>query len=136
MTEKHNFNLKLGEEAYTILLNTKGDKSGLSDELSELLSYIRDPKHKYHTELVTTIDEIVIETKGAKETEEEFMLVSAKDIDKLETAMQAGISRGIDIGRTMEEKKIITQLLKTLSVEEVAAMLKKDKKEIEEIMTI
>ncbi len=38
MTEKHNFNLKLGEEAYTILLNTNGDKSGLSDELSELLS--------------------------------------------------------------------------------------------------
>ncbi len=92
---------------------------------------IRDPKHKYHTELVTTIDEIVIETKGAKETEEEFMLVSAKDIDKLETAMQEGIS----IGRTEGINLVISQMLETLSIEEIADILKKDKSEIEEVLS-
>ncbi len=63
------------EEAYTILLNTKGDKSELCEELSELLSYIRNPKLEYHTELVNTIDRIIAETKGDEKTTLSFLIL-------------------------------------------------------------
>ncbi len=124
----------MGEEAYTILLNTKGDKSELSEELSELLSYIRNPKLEYHTELVNTIDRIISETKGLKETEGEYMLVSAKDMDRLDAAMEEGIDIGMQLGENRGMGKVVAQMFETLSIEEIADILKKDKSEIEEIL--
>lgn len=61
--------LRLGDEAYTIILNTKSKKSNINDELRSLFEYIEEGKVNRQDELIVSIHE---EVKKLQKDEEEI----------------------------------------------------------------
>ena len=87
-------NLKLGDQSFKVVINTKGSRGDISDELKEAIKYLDDGTvtGNYSKEL----DDAVRAVKSSEERRVEYMLICARDNEL--------IAKG-DINRMKEDAK-------------------------------
>ncbi len=86
--------LKFGDQSYKVVINTKGSRGDISDELKEAIKYLDDGTvtGNYSKEL----DDAVRAVKSSEERRVEYMLICARDNEL--------IAKG-DINRMKEDAK-------------------------------
>ena len=111
---KENKSLSLGDEAYKIFVNAKGNTDGASDCLKRLLDYLRN--NKASNAFTQKLEEKVEEAQQNKDWREIYMSYSLKYFDYM--------GDGIEIGRQERDLEIVEkQLKKGKTVEEIADLL-------------
>lgn len=127
-------NIKLNDDTNKIILNTKGIKKDLSDELIEFLKYVEhsdDRTAEASTgELVKKIHKKVIEVKNNPNVEVEFMTLLERDREKIEE----GREEGREEGKREERFEIAKEMLK--DNEPIEKIMKYSKLSKEEILKI
>ena len=84
--------LKFGDESYKIVINTKGHKGEISDELKEILKYLDDGSvtGSYSKEL----DDAVNAVKSSEERRLEYMMLVTRDNEMRAEGRKEGIAIG------------------------------------------
>ena len=118
--------IKLDDETNKIILNTKGIKNDLSEELIEFLEYVEhsdsETANKANGELVKKIHQKVIEVKNNPNMEVEFMTLLERDREKIEEGIE---EKAIEVAREMlKDNEPIDKIIKytKLSREEILAI--------------
>jgi predicted transposase/invertase (TIGR01784 family) len=128
-------NIILDDDAKKIVLNTKGIKKDLNEELLEFLDYIEnstDEKAKSAKgALVKNIHKRVQYVKNDISVEVEFMTLLERDREKIEEGREEGIEEGIKEGIKL---LILKQYNKGLSVEYIADINEIDIQFVKEVV--
>ncbi len=94
--------IKLEDDAHKIILNTKGIKNDLSEELIGFLEYVEHSDNstaeKSKGTLVKNIHKKVIEVKNNTSLEVEFMTLLERDREKIEQGRSEGLKQGLKQG--------------------------------------
>lgn len=107
-------NIKFDDETKKIVLNTKGYKDDLSDELLEFLRYVENSSDEEAEnakgELVKHIHKKVVAVKNDVSTEVEFMTLLERDREKIE---EGKIEERLEIAREMlKDNEPIEKIMK------------------------
>lgn len=132
--------MPLGDETVKIFLNSKGDKTQVSEDLRAFLNYI-DQKEDVDNDFVDALDREVQKARENKEWRLEYMTLFMK----LQESLEAGKAQGLEIGRAEgraegELRRLILQVRKKydkgISAEETAEMLEETPVLVTKIMDI
>ena len=129
---EENLDLKLGDGAITIFLNTKGTKGNVSENLKDLLSYINDPSNIPSNPLVEHVETEVEKLKVSSKLRRDYMIQAIKMMDKY----NEGKSDGKNEGKIEGKAEIIAKFLKKMEPEEVAEVLEMSIEEMYEIVKV
>ena len=88
--------LCLGDGAYKIILNAKGDRGRISPDMSAFLDYLIAGRP--NSNLTNKIEEIIDDAKSIGKWEKDFMLYGLKERDIKMEGYQEGISQGMSQG--------------------------------------
>lgn len=110
----------LDDERTTILLNTKGDRTGINKNLSDLLEYIETGRAV--DEYTRALEHQVQAIREDDDWRKRYMTLEMKLDEKLEEGMAIGMKQGIEQGI---RKSIQFLLDANMSMEEVIAKVAK-----------
>ena len=117
---KEDNSIKLDDDAYKIILNTKGIMNDLSEELIEFLKYVEhsdsETADKAKGTLVKNIHKKVIEVKNNRNIEVELMTLLERDREKIEEGMEKGLKEGRKEGRKEGIKEGIEKGIKEVAI--------------------
>ena len=121
--------LKFGDETYKIVINTKGTRGEISDELKEVIVYLDEGKitGAYSQEL----DDAVKAVKNSEERRLEYMMLTTRDNEMRAEGRAEGREEGIRSQRESDAKGMYAA---GLSPEVIAGIQHVDVKEVEEIL--
>ena len=121
--------LSLGDEAYKIFVNAKGNTGDVSDCLKHFLEYLQN--NKASNAFTKKLENKVSEAHHNMEWRRDYMAMSIKYHD----CMMDGLEQGIEKGRQERDLEIIArQLQKGKSTAEIADWLNLPEEEILELI--
>ena len=121
--------LSLGDEAYKIFVNTKGNTDDVSECLKQFLDYLRN--NKASNSFTQKLENKVSEAHRNMEWRRDYMAMSVKYHDY----MMDGLEQGIVEGETNERHKvIITALSNGMSKKDITKFLGYSDSEIQEVI--
>ena len=114
---KDNADIRIGDGATRIFLNTKGTQNDVSSSLRAFLDYVdgklcEDP-------FVQELEEAVSEARRNREWRHEYMTLMLRDQDNIEKGREEGREEGRAAGREEERKegiRILVESLKNLGI--------------------
>ncbi len=93
--------LRYSDGAKKIVINAKGHKGGVSDDLKAFISYLNNPEHvdkELANDFIKQLDRAVLENSENKEWKEMRMKYEADIIDWLDEGEARGVAKGIAKG--------------------------------------
>ena len=100
-------NIILGDEAYTIFLNSKGTMNDVDEDVKEFLAYIENTTDDYadksQSEWIKKLHERVKDVKQSKEMEVEFMTLLQRDREKKKEAIDGFILTLLSNGMSAQD---------------------------------
>ena len=112
--------LPLGDGTIKIILNTKGIKDDVSQEMKRLLNFIdgQEPEDDFTRELAEAVQSV----RDNEKWRLDYMTLQMSYQEKFEQGVEQGIEQGIEQGASQEKKKSAIRMIEAgkLSVEEIA----------------
>ena len=112
--------LPLGDGTIKIILNTKGIKDDVSQEMKRLLNFIdgQKPEDDFTRELAEAVQSV----RDNEKWRLDYMTLQMSYQEKFEQGVEQGIEQGIEQGASQEKKKSAIRMIEAgkLSVEEIA----------------
>ncbi len=126
--------LPLGDGAKVIVINTKGTKGDISDELRELITYIDKPDEvgkSLTSDLIKELEARVVNQNQDKDWRKKRMRAEADKIDYINKGKREGRKEGMAIG----EARIVSTMYKNgFRPQQIASATNIDIKEIQSIL--
>ena len=119
-------NLKLGDGATKIFLNTTGILNDVSEELKAFLDYLNEGKAQ--DEYTERLEEEVQIAKQNREWRREYMTLQMRDLENIERGKEEGLRQGMERGKAAgraEAEKSMSRLMQILLAEKRYADLQR-----------
>jgi len=112
--------LPLGDGTIKIILNTKGTKDDVSQEMKRLLNFIdgQKPEDDFTRELAEAVQSV----RDNEKWRLDYMTLQMSYQEKFEQGVEQGIEQGIEQGASQEKKKSAIRMIEAgkLSLDEIA----------------
>ena len=112
--------LPLGDGTIKIILNTKGIKDDVSQEMKRLLNFIdgQEPEDDFTRELAEAVQSV----RDNEKWRLDYMTLQMSYQEKFEQGVEQGIEQGIEQGASQEKKKSAIRMIEAgkLSLDEIA----------------
>ena len=107
--------LTLGDDTYKVVVNTKGSRGDISDELKEMLGYLNGQKPE--DEMTRLLEKAVNDVKESEERRHEYMVMMIREMELREEAAEEGRKQGMAQGMAQGQNRFarLTKKLVALS---------------------
>lgn len=99
--------LRFGDETTKVVINTNGCKGEISDELKEIITYLKD--EKITGEFSKALDDAVNEVKESEERRREYMILNMRDNEMRAEGKSEGLIEGRKEGLKEGRKDGLTE---------------------------
>ena len=115
--------LKLNDDTYKIVVNTKGTRGDVSPELMEIIRYLDN--EEISGDFSRALDRAVQDIKSNEERRLEYMMLYVRDNEMIAKGHKEGLEQGLQQGQIIQAIKMYRELVHFNDSQIISAIMSK-----------